>query len=195
MKKKIATAVFSLATALGFAQEAPIEQPSSALPLVQKPVEKMTVSKSYSYLRMGISDSDAIHSVEAIPGLGLGYRYGIDSASIDVSANYTRELGEENYFYTVPKVSYLRYASPAKEQSFYYGAGLAWGGLKKEEAATFQGLVPSATIGWEMNRNAAWRSFVQFEVSQPAVAIAAWNSYSVSDLPAPLAEASFGLGF
>ena len=193
MKMKFATALFSLTTMLS-AEEALIEQPSSALPLEVKAVER-TPDLSYSYIRMGISDSDAIHSVETIPGLGLGYRYALSSASIDISANYTREFGESNYFYTAPKVSYLRYFSPAKEQSFYLGAGLAWGGLKKEDAAKFQGLVPSVTAGVELNRNTAWRSFVQLDVSQPAVAISSWNAYSVSDLPSPLAEVSFGLGF
>jgi hypothetical protein len=197
MNKKIATVLMTLATAYGIAQEVPSAiEPVAPLPVELKSAPKMAArNPSYGYVRMGISDPDAINKVEALPGLGLGYRFAVPSASVDVSANYTRQLGTENYFYTVPKVSYLRYATPAKEQSFYYGAGLAWGGLKRGEETSFEGLVPSATIGYELNRNATWRSFVQLDVSQPTVKTIAWNEYSVDNLPAPIAEASFGLGF
>jgi hypothetical protein len=196
MKTKIATAILTMASVLGFTEEAPIVQPSSALPLEVKPVEKVSSNNSfgYGYILMGVSDTDTIKTLETLPSIGLGYRFAVPSASIDVSANYTREFKEESYFYTVPKVSYLRYFSAAKEQSFYYGAGLAWGAVSKENV-DFQGLVPSATVGFEMNRNAFVRSFVQLEVSQPAVHVASWKSYSISDLPAPIAQASVGLGF
>ncbi len=195
MKKQFATVLFSIATAL-CAEDTLPEQPSAALPQVPViAVEKELNTTSYTYVRMGVSDTNAVSAFETIPSAGLGYRYAVSSAVIDVSATYTREYGSENYFYTVPKVSYLRYYSPEAEQSFYYGAGLAWGGLEKGADASFQGLVPNATVGIELNRNSAWRSFVQFEVSQPALAINAWNSYSISNLPAPLAEVSFGLGF
>lgn len=194
MKKKLATALFSIATTL-CAEEALIEQITPALPQIEvKSVDKKVMNRSYGYIQLGIADSDATHVVETIPSLGLGYRFAVPSAKVDVSASYTREYNEDNYFYTVPNVSYLRYFSPAKEQSFYYGAGLAWGGLETDDVS-FQGLVPNATLGYELNRTTAWRSFVQFEVSQPLVAISAWNDYSVSDIPAPIAKVSFGLGF
>ena len=200
MKKKIATVLFSIATALS-AQEATIEQPSASLPQLTA-VVKSEHAKSYTYLRMGVSDTDAINAFETIPSAGLGFRYAVPSAVVDMSANYTREYGSNDYSYTLPKVSYLRYATPAKDQSFYYGAGLAWGGVEKaaltddpNSAVSFQGLVPNATIGMEMNRNSNWRSFVQLDVSQPAVAVSAWDNWSVSDLPSMLAEVSFGLGY
>lgn len=196
MKKKLATALFSIATAL-FADEALIEQPSAALPQIEVTpvVEKLSTTSSYGYVRLGVADNDAIHTVQTIPSLGIGYRYAVTSAVIDLSATYTREPGDANFSYTVPNISYLRYFSPAKEQSFYYGVGLAWGGMRQDGIDTFQGLIPSATVGYELNRDTSWRSFVQLVVSQPAVIVAAWDVYSVSNLPAPLAEVSFGLGF
>ncbi|MDE3046701.1 MAG: hypothetical protein KGJ02_08715 [Verrucomicrobiota bacterium] len=194
MNKKLAIALFSLATTLGFAQDAPTVQNTvqpNALPLEIKIEKKSPIRKSYGYVRMGISDSDAIHEVQTLPGLGAGYRLGVSNAVVDFSANYTRQSLTDNhspYFYTAPKVAYLRYA-----KEFYYGAGLAWGGLKNEKT-NFMGLVPNLSVGYQMPS-----SFVQLDVSQPAVALNP-NSpktlyASVSNLPGPLVEASFGVGF
>jgi hypothetical protein len=201
MKKKLSTALFCLVTTLGFADEVQLVQPSTAIPIdLTVKAEKKAPRKSFGYVRMGIADSD-VRTVETLPGLGAGYRLDLRSGAVDFSANYTRQSvqdEETNYFYTVPKVSYLRYWNPASSTSFYYGAGLAWGGLKNE-ATDFMGLVPNASIGYEMNRNASWRSFVQFDVSQPAIALDTKSPKtlyaSVSDLPGPLLEASVGVGF
>lgn len=198
MKTKIATAIFSLAACLGFSDEAPISQPSATLPLDLKAVQKPALKQSFGYVRMGVADSDAINSFQTLPGLGLGYRYGMSQSAIDVSANYTREAktDHENYTYTAPRVSYLRYVSnDVAPQSFYYGAGLAWGAVKKGAADDFQGILGSATIGYEMNRNQNWHSFVQLDVSQPAVAVSSTTSYSLQKAWKPLAEVSVGLGF
>lgn len=187
--------MLTITAVLGFADDS-ITQPSSTLP-IEKAVEKQPVNKSFGYARMSIADSDAIRAFQTLPGLGLGYRYNIDAAAIDVSANYTREVaGKENetYFYTAPRVSYLRYWNGEKDQSFYYGAGLAWGGVRKSADENFAGLVPNATVGYEMNRNATVRSFVQLDVSQPALSITT-TSVSYQNLPGPLAEVSIGLGF
>ncbi len=195
MKTKLATAIFSLATALVSAQELPVNQTSVIYPLELTVVEKVPVASSYGYVRMGISDNDAIHTLETLPGVGVGYRYAVHSAAIDFSANYTRQFGDSNFFFTAPKVSYLRYVSPVQQQSIYYGAGLAWGGLKRGLLNSFQGLIANATLGYEMNRHADWVSFFQLDVSQPAVAVSNWNVYSVTGLPSPLAEVSVGLGY
>ena len=188
--------MFSLATTLGFAQDAPLVQPSNTLPLEMKIQKKTPVTRSYGYLRMGISDSDALHEVQTLPGLGIGYRLGVSNAVVDFSANYTRQsVTDKNspYFFTAPKVAYLRYWDASNVSSVYYGAGLAWGGLKNEKK-TFNGLVPNASVGYQMHN-----SFIQLDVSQPAVALntkSAKTLYtSVSNLPGPLVEASFGVGF
>lgn len=202
MKSKIATVLFSLAAALGFADEAPINQPSINLLTELKTNEKSVSKKSFGYVRMGISDKDAVHKVETIPGLGLGYRYGLENSAVDVSANYTTQVVDkklnDTYFFTVPKVSYLRYVSnDTQPESIYYGAGLAWGGVKKSADNEFNGFIPSATVGYEMNRNQTWHSFVQLDVSQPAAATAAsWSKpLTFANLPGPLAEISVGFGY
>ena len=193
MKKEITTAILTLVTALGFAQEAIPEVQSNigqlettpALPSLQV---KVTPKKSFGYLRMGVSDSNLqTTEVEMIPGFGLGYRIVSGASAFDISASFNRreirtdEGKEHTYIYTAPKANYLYYVN-----SFYAGAGLAWGGVKTEEAK-FVGIIPNVAIGYEFS---ILRSFVQLDVSQPAIA-------AVKDgaLPKAFAELSFGAGF
>lgn len=196
MKKEITTAILTLVTALGFAQEAIPEvlpnivqlETTPALPSLQV---KATPKRSFGYLRMGVSDSNLqTTDVEMIPGFGLGYRIASGASAFDISASFNRreirtdEGKERTYLYTVPKVNYLYYVD-----NFYAGAGAAWGGVKTEDA-NFVGIIPNVALGYELNRTGILRSFVQLDVSQPAIA-------AVKDgaLPKAFAELSFGAGF
>ncbi len=200
MKTKFAVAIFTLTAVLGFSDETALIQSTPAtFPVVDlKMVQNPLLKKSFSYFRMGIADPDAINSVQALPGLGLGYRYGLFQSAVDVSANYTRDAKKghhETFSYTAPKVSYLRYVSTdLAPQSFYYGAGLAWGAVMKGNVDDFQGFSASVSAGYEMNRNQNFHSFVQLDVSQPALAVST-SSYSLQRSWKPLAEVSVGLGF
>ena len=198
MKKTITTAIFTVAAALAFADEPSLALPLSAndFPVEKKLVvaEKTSSNQSFTYLRMGVIDSYPTTSVQIVPGVGLGYRLNTGDSAIDFSANYTRGKGyngkETVYFYTLPKATYLRYATPAKNQSFYGGAGLAFGGLRTKEGTKFLGLIPNATVGYEMNRKGNWHSFTEIVVSQPAVAADLSGKF-----PGPIAEFLFGVGF
>jgi len=208
MKMKIATAIFSLAAVAGFteevllntpAAEVQINQPSAALPVADLKIStNPALKKSFSYFRMGIADPDAINSLQALPEIGLGYRYGLFQSAIDVTASYTRDAKKgdhETFSYTAPRVSYLRYvSSDLSTQSFYYGAGLGWGAVMKGNVDDFQGISANATVGYEMNRNQSFHSFIQLDVTQGAMAIST-TSYSFARSWTPLAEVSVGLGF
>src|SRR5690242_13088035 len=118
MKKEITTAILTLATVFGFAQDTtptvvdPIPQlvqleVKPALPSVQ---EKVTPKKSFGYLRMGVSDSEVQEGVQhVLPGLGLGYRMAAGASAIDLSTSFNRrtvhgeEGKEQTYVYTLPK--------------------------------------------------------------------------------------------
>lgn len=190
MKKKIATVFLTLAATFAIAQE--------KLPNLTGLETKTNPKKSFGYLKMGVSDSqlptEGIDQV--LPGLGLGYRLVANASAIDLSAAYSRrdintEAGkEQTYTYTLPKANYLYYFSPAKSASFYAGAGLAAGGVKTQDGREFHGLIPNVAVGYEINRNAALRSFAQFDVSQPALA-----AIQTGSLPRTYAEFSLGAGF
>lgn len=199
MKSKITTALLALATATGYCDDAVI-QPSAVLPtdltLSTKVVAK---DRSFGYVRLGMSDNDAIHTFETIPGMGVGYRYAMHQSAVDVSANYTSQIVgssiNDTYYYTVPKATYLRYLSAdTAAESLYAGVGMAFGGLKRTAEDSFLGLIPHATVGYEMHRDQAIRSFVELDVSQPSARIAR-DAISFRNLPGPLAQVSVGLGY
>lgn len=77
MKKEITTALLTLATALGFAQEAIPEVLPNVAHLAMAPAlpsikEKVAPKGSFGYLRMGVSDSDLqTTDIEMLPALVL----------------------------------------------------------------------------------------------------------------------------
>lgn len=204
MKTNIATTILTLATAFGFAQEAIQEQsiPNvlelTPIPKLQIVEEKVDLSKSFGYIRIGVSDdrmsADLVEQV--VPGVGLGYRFESGFSAVDISASYNYRTNSslltktKTIQYTLPKANYLFIATPASNNSFYAGAGAAWGGLITKDEREFHGLVPNVAVGYEMNRNKAWRSFVQLDVSQFVIATS-----QAQDLPGPFAELSIGAGF
>lgn len=201
MKKEITTALLTFATAFGFAQDAIPEvkpnlaqlQTTPALPSLK---EKVSPKKSFGYLRMGVSDSNLqTTDIVMLPGFGVGYRIVSGSSAIDLSASFNRrdtitdEGKERTYLYSVPKANYYYYTNSSSNNSFYAGGGLAWGGVKTEET-NFIGLVPNVAVGYELNRTSALRTFVQLDVSQPAIA-----ALKDGPLPKAFAELSVGAGF
>lgn len=178
MKTKFVIVFLTAASAI-FADSMPTTQ---ELPLQVKTAlaEAKGVRNWFGYMRLGASDSRPNELAHVYPGLGLGFRFALPVGALDVSSSYSGSdvNAEGTYFYTVPCVSYLLYVSPEKDQSFYAGAGLAYGGLKTKEmlkemetnkdASPFNGVIPSVSVGYEMNRHNNWRSFFQIDVSQPA---------------------------
>ncbi len=212
MKKTITTAIFSMGAVFGFAQDAipqAIQDPAihantiaNAIPSQSQPAipleTKVSSNDSFLYLKMSASDSEFndFDQKKVIPGLGLGYRLASGNSALDVSASYNyRNIRDEEgkkrtYFYTVPKANYLYYTTPASNNSFYAGAGLAWGGMKTKDDREFLGIIPNAAVGYEISRKSAVRTFVQLDVSQPALAAS-----QKGNLPGPFAELSVGAGF
>lgn len=199
MKKKLMSVFLTAASAI-FAQE---QMPTTReLPLEVKKslVDSQTNSSWFGYMRLGVSDSRPNDNMKSVlPGLGLGCRYGLPVGSLDLSASYTGNdvNADKTYFYTLPRLSYLMYLSPKKEQSFYAGAGLAYGGMKNNDASTFSGIIPSVSLGYEMNRLQNWHSFIQLDVSQPALSTAKEKPFMqvASAKLGPVAECSVGFGY
>ena len=199
MKTKLMTVFLTAASAI-FAQE---QMPTTReLPLEVKKslVDSQTDSAWFGYMRLGVSDSRANDNMKSVfPGLGLGCRYGLSFGALDLSASYTGNYvnSADTYFFTLPRLSYLMYLTPKKEQSFYAGAGLAYGGMKTKDATTFYGIIPSVSVGYEMNRQQNWHSFIQLDVSQPALSTNYEKPFMhvASASLGPIAECSVGFGY
>lgn len=200
MKMKLMSVFLTAASAI-FAQE---QMPTTReLPLEVKKslVDSQTNSSWFGYMRLGVSDSRPNEMKSVLPGLGLGCRFGLPVGALDLSASYTGYdvQAKESYFYTLPRLSYLMYLSPKKEQSFYAGAGLAYGGMKNKDAATFNGIIPNVSLGYEMNRLQNWHSFIQLDVSQPALTTTLEKGKSFMQVASaklgPIAECSVGFGY
>lgn len=198
MKKKIATAMMTLATACGFAQDA-TPQPTlsseklpTAIEVTLVPAKEQPI-KSFFYVRAEVVPMEA---VGAIPGIGWGYRLVSNSSAIDFSSSYKerRQSDSEGKIWTFPKINYFYYLTPQGEGSIYLGGGVAFGGVRKDVDdgvdSRFEGLIANASAGYEMNRSDRFRTFVQLDVNQPTVA-----AHNSGAFPGPSAEFSLGAGF
>jgi len=214
MKNTIIATIATLATTFGFSQEVSEILESSAPHLVEFEVAPSTIlvepkqtfpvietkkspRTSFGYILMGISDSQIpSHINQTVPGIGIGYRVASGPSAIDVmgAANYRKyrtATGRNDTFrYIFPKVNYFHYLSPEKDNSFYAGGGLAWGGIKTVDSREFHGIIPNVTVGYELTRNSWVRTFTQLDISQAAIATS-----QKGKLPGPLAEISIGAGF
>jgi hypothetical protein len=198
MKTKLMTLFVTAASAIFASEQMPTTQ---ELPLEVKKslVDTKLNNNWFGYMRLGLSDSRPNKIASVLPGLGLGCRYGLSFGALDLSASYMGDdfKADGTYFYTLPRLSYLMYSSPKKDQSFYAGAGLAYGGMRNKDATTFNGIIPSVSVGYEMNRQQSWHSFIQVDFSQPAFATHSEKPYMqvASAKLGPIAECSVGFGY
>jgi hypothetical protein len=140
------------------------------------------------------ADSYPENFVDFVPGFGLGFRFSQGHHGFDLSSTGVRGKGwkkeKRSLFWTFPKASYLYYFSPVSNQSLYAGGGLSWGGIETKKGTDFLGISSNATVGLEMFRKASFKTFVEFNVSQPTIARDATGPF-----PGPIAEISVGAGF
>lgn len=165
--------------------------------------------EGFFYLRFMAGESEFSKAQLPLPGLGLGYRWIAGDAAVDLSVSGigTHERNKDRFFWTFPKVSYQWYLSPKEATSLYLGGGLAWGGIYAEKTEFFKddegmemerfktekfvGILPSAMVGYEFARHSSILGFVEFAVSQPALAVEREEGMSLR----PFVELSTGIGF
>jgi hypothetical protein len=156
--------------------------------------ENLFTKKSHIYLRMNVMEPNIGTRKSIFPGFGLGYRRAVGNAAVDLSLGYSKGKGTAHHgkseFITLPKLSYLYYISPVENQSFYIGPAIALGRIVRGPENRFEGLIPSASIGFEISRRANLLSFFQLDVSAPVVA-----ATLKGHMPKPIAEFAFGAGF
>ncbi|MEL7431831.1 MAG: hypothetical protein AAGI90_04780 [Chlamydiota bacterium] len=146
---------------------------------------QMNAAKSFTGLATGSS---------VYPGLGIGYRVGGQSGTVDIlfSGLGVQEGRGGRYQWNAPKISYF---APLKEylSGVYLGPSLAWGGMaiKNEQGRqSFIGLIGGGTLGWNFFQDKNSLAFLECNISQPMFA-------SQKDGPnfGPSLSISTGVGF
>lgn len=222
MKKTFTILFLTIFAAAGFAQEkslASAVNEKRAIPVDEKGANR----NGTIYLKMSASGSELPNAGERVwPGAGLGYRTAFNHHAIDfaIEANQKEVLDVANervtnFSYTLPKVSYLYYLNPKADNSFYAGAGVAFGWRKQtsviaaqdevkdsegvvtqqavdasNDVREFAGIVPGITAGYEMNRYGSVKTFVQLDATQPTL-----GYINVGKFFGPEVTLSAGLGF
>jgi hypothetical protein len=163
-----------------------------------------TIKKGSFYAKA--TSGNNTNSQDIFPGYGLGYRRSNGKHGLDISFNYARFNRDYNdcsyekfVIWTAPSISYIHYFSPLSANSIYGGVGLGWGesylirntNTSYTEVYDFEGLIPNLMVGYEFLRRESFISFLEFNISQPAVA----SSLSGSEKPKPYAQLSLGAGF
>jgi hypothetical protein len=137
---------------------------------------------SFTYVKLGAGVQKQVG-----PAIGIGRRFGMDDAAVDLSINWMGS--HKSGYFSCPKVMYLRYLNPYSPNSLYYGAGLSLGSSGSKNM-NFAGLQGELTVGYEMHRCSKFRTFVSLDVSQGIVAFR-----SKDNRFAPAAALTFGVGF
>lgn len=176
-----------------------------------------TKTKS-NYIKLGYGIISTRRSIDGYkkkrlsdaPVIAVGRRYFYDGDAIDISASFgfKKDGGVNAYYYTLPKVLYLKYLSSDQPNSLYLGAGASWNGVKtavsvlreerwgneiytfkSEESNNFQGIALEAVLGYEMARTRDFRSFVELNIGQPLI-----SAYKKNGNPGPSIQLFFGIG-
>lgn len=169
-----------------------MERAPEAAQKLANAAENLALKKSNIYVRMNVLEPNVQRTRSPVPGIGIGFRRTMGSSAVDFSAAYSRGASHHRRveMITLPKISYLYYFSPLGGQSLYAGPAMAFGRVKSTAGHLFEGLIPSASIGFELSRRASMLSFLQLDVSLPLVA-----SRLRGPLPGVVAEFAFGAGF
>lgn len=94
--------------------------------------------------------------------------------------------------WNTPKIMYLKYSNPCDDNTFYYGGGLSWGGIRnKSSNQYFEGIMAELAIGYRFNRSSNLMSFIELTASQPVIPT---NRVKTHITP-PALSLGLGLGF
>lgn len=154
---------------------------------------------NFYQIKMGAGVTQAGSDHATIPMLSLGKRFEFGEAAIEVLGTWgghTTTNGSKNYYFTLPKISYLNFYEPNSKQSIYYGGGLSWGKVQSKpinanaKSTQFTGVFGEATVGYELKRTTEFRTMLDFTLSQPMIAQSRTGHH-----PGPTALFGMSLGF
>ncbi len=125
---------------------------------------------SFNYLKLGVGGAKG----GVKPSIGIGRRFGMQGAAIDISLNWTGT--DTTGYFSLPKMLYLSYLTPCSPTSFYYGAGLSIGRIGSV-GHKFSGLLAEAAIGSEMQRDTNMKLFAEIDFSHGLVPFNSKNGF------------------
>lgn len=173
--------------------------------LANQPLNCESETEGFTVVRLGASGLSSVNvNSPAHPFVGLARRYEKGATAVEVSASWSENderYGKTRYhsrYYSVPKILCLQYAQPRASSSFFYGAGLSWGGIRSSfhdsgvtsQESKFRGILGDVALGYEIQRDSTVRAIAQLDIAQPLIA-----SRKVGDLPPANIVMTLGIGF
>ena len=188
--KKLITIVLISISALAYSNQQTLQSCRESLESKSNFLqESLSLKQGFIYIRFSTAEANYAGGIH--PGLGIGYRRLTGDGALDILISGIGYAEHKNHqiFWSAPKASYIHYFQPESEKSLYAGGGLIWGGLS-DKKNDFVGIIPTATVGYEFLRKNSILSFVELNLSQPAIKV-----YQRGKFPGPIIDASLGVGF
>lgn len=142
------------------------------------PLSAFANNFNYYQIKLGTGVFNTANGSEVVPLISIGTRFELDDSAIEISTGYgNHNHGDKFSYYTLPKVTYVKFHEPNANSGFYYGGGLSFSSMKYSPSYhsdnsynKFTGIFAEGTVGYEFRRNAAICPIVYLDISQPMVA-------------------------
>ena len=142
---------------------------------------------SLYYFKLGVATPPGMSNyVSDLPNICIGARFQKNYYGVDLSANIT-SIVVINYFSL--KSVFLLYPLPEKKHQLYLGLGPG-AGYEVDIFREYGSLNLEGVLGYEFRHHRHFKTFVQFEISQPVFSGSPYNSKYV-----PGIALSIGAGF
>ncbi|MGD9592868.1 MAG: hypothetical protein AB7V32_10140 [Candidatus Berkiella sp.] len=133
----------------------------------------------YSQIKIGMGVFNTQSGTKSAPIVSIGKRFELDDSALEISAGYGQHKHDNEKFsyFSLPKITYVKFHQPSAPSGFFYGGGLSFSQVKNASSYYFQtednkftGAFAEGTLGYEFKRNAAISPILYVDVSQGIVA-------------------------
>lgn len=149
--------------------------------------EGQPITLSYSFLKMGGGFVPINKGGSFGPAIALGHRFVREDHAVEVSFNW---IGAgDNWYAALPKVLYLYNINPLESEGLYVGAGVSYGNVVHQHRH-FRGISAEFAVGYEFNRFARLRPFIELDIAQSALSLSGKHHKT-----GPVVSLAWGVGF
>ena len=130
------------------------------------------VDRNFYQMGLGAGNFNLGGSWASAPIITIGKRFELEDCAIELSTSWGEHdfnNGSKLKYYAFPRLMFLKFHDNEASSSFFYGGGLSWSGLRKNEEK-FDGIFVEGRLGYEFKRNARLSPNVHLDVIQPLVA-------------------------